>query len=199
MIPQRTILFCRVFLWSLSHKQYFEVQRNLAIANISRDIQIRGQFHLCSTGSFYVPRSLKPKKGWQLDYLFYAFGICVHKNSSLNIDEIYTRSAVQYYFIGSDRGKRPFLQIWQKEKGANLRYILEPPCFFHRGQQILLWKIAVATSLFWLLIKPGRFNILFKENNNLHHGCNNNSVFFECQLYVSIISYFLILNVTIIQ
>jgi len=36
----------------------------------------RAQFHQRSMYSFYARRSQKPKNDWQLDCLFYAFGIC---------------------------------------------------------------------------------------------------------------------------
>jgi len=42
--------------------------------------------------SFQTHRSQKPKTDWRLDCIFCAFGICVRKSCSLNIDEIDPRS-----------------------------------------------------------------------------------------------------------
>ncbi len=46
------------------------------------DIDIRGQFHQCSTNSFCTRRFRKRKKDWQLDRCFCAFEICTRKTCS---------------------------------------------------------------------------------------------------------------------
>jgi hypothetical protein len=46
------------------------------------------QFHHYLTCSFYKRRSWKCKKDWQLDCIFFAFGICRLKGFALNIGEI---------------------------------------------------------------------------------------------------------------
>jgi hypothetical protein len=51
----------------------------------------KGQFHQSSTSRVWASRSQKHKKGWQLDCLFWAFGICTQKKFFFNIDEIDTR------------------------------------------------------------------------------------------------------------
>jgi len=53
-------------------------------------LQTMGQFHQHSTSSFYMRRSQKRKKDWQLDCLFCAFRICKRKSFSYNVDEIDT-------------------------------------------------------------------------------------------------------------
>jgi len=58
----------------------------------------RCQFHQYSTFSFYVGRSQKRKKDWQLDCLFCSFRICMCKSCLLSIDETDLRGWFRQHF-----------------------------------------------------------------------------------------------------
>jgi len=62
-----------------------------ALSSRNLSTSFRCQFHQHFRCSFYARRSQKCKKDWQLDCLFYASGICVHKSCKYNVDEIVPR------------------------------------------------------------------------------------------------------------